>query len=241
MPCHRIHHLRLGRLLMLVAAATIPAAACQGPEAFYRNELHAGAGGFEEPPPGTGGTPMGTGGAPTGTGGMAMGTGGMLRGTGGMAMGTGGIRGTGGTAMGTGGMRGTGGMTLPGTGGAMDAGTDGKMDAGTDGTTGTTPCAGLCAASTMIKTFTVMAGTTYNVSSVGTTAEACYETKSAVTHANCNNLSGRTLSVNGGSGHTDTGANPNCSNFVLPATRNGGFCFQFSAGMPDYAAFSVYY
>jgi hypothetical protein len=95
----------------------------------------------------------------------------------------------------------------------------------------------LCAASAIQTPFTVT-GNSYGVSQVGTVDEICYETKSAVTHFNCNNLTGRSLSVNGGTGHT-TDCNGN--NLSLPAARNGGFCFQFTAGQPPYAAFSVFF
>jgi hypothetical protein len=31
-----------------------------------------------------------------------------------------------------------------------------------------------------------------------------------------------------------------CANFTLPAAKNGGYCFHFSAGLQSYAGFSVF-
>jgi hypothetical protein len=235
-----------GRCLFFAASVFLTAWGCQGPDAFYRNQdasVLKGTGGSDH---GTGGA-TGTGGiAGTGTGG-ATGTGGEPTGTGGRATGTGGIAttGTGGRTTGTGGVAvtGTGGMVVvTGTGGMVVVTGTGGMVAGTGGVVGTTPCAGICDPSTTIVEFTVAVGKNYNSPNPVPLTEACFETTSGIMHANCSNLTGRTMIVNGGATVHATGMSPDtCANFVLPAPVNGGFCFQFTAGSPNYAAFSAYY
>ena len=235
---------------------------CQGPEEFFRADDDGGLSGFGGSPPGTGGD-TGTGGFVTGTGGIEAtggitGTGG-IRGTGGRATGgitgtggraTGGITGTGGTATGgitgTGGRRGTGGVTgaagARGTGGITGAagskGTGGITGAagaratggatGAAGSTGTGPCAGLCDSPTKFTT------ESYSSGNVGTGA-ACFETTASIQGGNCSNVTApRTFSVNG---KVETcGQNwPS-----LPAKIDGGYCFEFTAGTPDFSAFTTF-
>jgi hypothetical protein len=236
--------------------------ACQGPDEFFRAGDDGGLSGFGGSPVGTGGV-TGTGGIEatggvTGTGGRATGgvtgtggthtggvtgtggtaTGGITgaagtRGTGGLT-GTAGTRGTGGLT-GTAGTRGTGGLTgtagTRGTGGLTGtAGTRGTGGTtGGAGATGTGPCAGLCDNPT---TFTTAS---YSSGNVGTGA-ACFETTASILGGNCSNVSApRTFSVNG---KVETcGQNwPT----PLPAKIDGGYCFQFSAGTPDFSAFTTF-
>lgn len=257
----RVPMINLGRLLLLATAFALAAWGCQGPDAFYRDDaghLDEGVGGHSvgvggtqgEGGAGTGGMEMGTGGMTMtmGTGGMAMGTGGRTTGVGGGAMGTGGkVTGTGGKVTGTGGMvAGTGGM-VTGTGGKATGtggkatGTGGKvagtggMVTGTGGATGTTPCSGLCAAGITVTEFTVTSMTAYGSGNFNTANALCYETTDQPTRGNCSNFNSRTLSING----TDVTAM--CSLYTVPAARNGGFCFQVSAGTETFASFSTYY
>ncbi len=192
----------------------------------------AGSGGRGTGGSGTGGAATGgrgTGGAGTGgrgTGGM--GTGG--QGTGGAATGgrgTGGV-GTGGAS--TGG-RGTGGSATggSGTGGAATGGR-GTGGAGTGGSTGTNPCAGLCASPIVFTTATYQA-------TLGTIA-TCHETVASPQGGNCGNfVAPRSFSVNGAvQTICTTGGNwPS-----LPAKRNGGYCFQSTMGDHSYAYFGTF-
>jgi subtilisin family serine protease len=93
------------------------------------------------------------------------------------------------------------------------------------------PCAGLCTNPTII---TVGSGG-YGSGSIGT-GSTCYQTTSVVRGGNCGNfVSPRTLSVNG---VQETCNNQNWSS--LPATRNGGYCLQTTAGNYSYAYFTLY-
>jgi hypothetical protein len=253
--------LRTGLLRGLAAVALIGGLliACQGPDEYFRNgESVNGSGGDGTDTGGTPGTGGGTGGIRA-TGGTP-GTGGQRPGTGGIRA-TGGTPGTGGTIVtgaagrtgtgaagraGTGGRTGTGGLLgtagtrgeagRAGTGGLFGgggrtgtAGTFGRAGAsGTAGSTGTGPCAGLCDMPIEIKT------TTFTSGNVGTGA-ACYETTQNIMGGNCSNVPApRTFSINGKA--------VSCagSNFTLPAKINGGYCFEFSAGTPDYSAFTTF-
>jgi hypothetical protein len=83
-----------------------------------------------------------------------------------------------------------------------------------------TPCAGLCSSP-------VVFTTSFPSGNLGTGA-TCHETTSNLQGFNCGNFaSGRTFRVN------NVLATCNYSNQALPAKRNGGYCFQASAG--DYA------
>ncbi len=242
---------------------------CQGPDEFLRADEDAGLSGFGGSPLGTGGD-RGTGGFGVGTGGIEAtggitGTGGRatggITGTGGIRA-TGGIIGTGGSATGgiTGaaGRRGTGGLTgaagARGTGGLMGAagarGTGGLMGAagrrgtggltgaagargtggitGAAGSTGTGPCAGLCDSPTKFTT------ESYSSGNVGTGA-ACFETMASIQGGNCSNVTApRTFSVNG----TVETCGQNWPS--LPAKIDGGYCFEFSAGSPEFSAFTTF-
>ena len=92
------------------------------------------------------------------------------------------------------------------------------------------PCSGLCNNPT---TFTVSGA--YNSGNLGTGA-TCYQTTSPVTGGNCGNfLSPRALSVNG------VQKTCNAVNWSsLPAARNGGYCFQTTAGNYSYAYFALF-
>jgi len=217
---------------------------CQPPDTFLRSGSggqvgsgqggvglggHTGTGGAT----GLGGT-NGIGGA-TGTGGGAgaagrTGTGGgtgVAGTTGAGGRGTGGVVGAGGTPDGGAPDRaGAGGMI--GTGGA--AGADAGSDADSGSVGGTGPCAGLCA-NPIIITMVQLPSTNQ-----GTDA-TCYE--STLTHqgGNCGNfMAPRTFSINGT-------VIPICTsggNFSLPARVNGGYCFQSSAGQPQFAYFGLF-
>jgi hypothetical protein len=166
----------------------------------------------------------GTGGL-TGSGGRA--TGGMTgRGTGGIT-GAAGRRGTGGIT-GAAGQRGTGGFT--GSGGRATGGMTGAAGSrGTGGSTGTGPCAGLCDTPTKFTT------ENYSSGNVGTGA-ACFETTADIQGGNCSEVPApRTFSVNG---KVETCAGGNWPS--LPAKVDGGYCFQFSAGTPDYSSFTTF-
>ena len=181
---------------------------------------------------GTGGSATG---GITGTGGRA--TGGFTgaagaRGTGGLT-GAAGARGTGGLT-GAAGRRGTGGFTgaagARGTGGLTGAaGTRGTAGTtGAAGSTGTGPCVGLCDSPTKFTT------EGYSSGSVGTGA-ACFETTASIQGGNCSNVTApRTFSVNG---KVETcGQNwPS-----LPAKLDGGYCFEFTAGSPDFSSFTTF-
>jgi hypothetical protein len=239
--------------------------ACQGPEEFFRSD-DAGVPGFGGSALGAGGD-FGTGGG-TGTGGIEA-TGGItgaggratggITGTGGRATGgirgTGGLTGTGGRATGgitgaagergTGGItgaagrRGTGGLTgaagergtggFTGGGGRATGGTTGSAGSrGTAGSTGTGPCAGLCDSPTKFTT------ESYSSGNVGTGA-ACFETTASIMGGNCSNVTApRTFSVNG----KEETCGQNWPS--LPAKIDGGYCFQFTAGTPDYSAFATF-
>ncbi len=163
---------------------------------------------------GTGGTHTG---GVTGTGGRA--TGGFT-GTGGTH--TGGVTGTGGRA--TGGFTGTGGRATGGvTGGGGKAGGSGAA-----GAVGTGPCAGLCTDPTEITTKSFSSG------SVGTDA-VCFESKVAIQGGNCSNVTApRTFSING----KVEACGQNWPS--VPAMVNGGYCYEFTAGQPDYSAFTTF-
>lgn len=91
-----------------------------------------------------------------------------------------------------------------------------------------TPCGGLCTGPT------VFAGPSYNSGNLGTGAR-CFETTANLIGANCGNFaSGRTFEVNG------TTVTCNGGNISLPAKRNGGYCFEASAGNEAWAYFSTW-
>jgi hypothetical protein len=74
----------------------------------------------------------------------------------------------------------------------------------------------------------------YSSGNVGTGA-ACFETTASIQGGNCSNVTApRTFSVNG---KVETcGQNwPS-----LPAKIDGGYCFEFTAGSPDYSAFTTF-
>jgi hypothetical protein len=92
------------------------------------------------------------------------------------------------------------------------------------------PCAGLC---TNPVNFTINGS--YQANNIGTGA-VCYQTTSVIHGGNCGNFaSGRTLSVNGNQ-RTCNGANWSS----VPATRNGGYCIQTTAGNYSWAYFTTW-
>jgi len=128
---------------------------------------------------------------------------------------------------------GTGGMIM-GTGGAvMDAGND--ADGGMVGGTG--PCAGLCANPIPPPGATPTSVPSTN-QGVGAT---CYEVTGTYQGGNCGNfVAPRTFSVNG-TALAVCVATTSGGNFSLPGTRrNGGYCFQASAGDYPYAYFGLF-
>lgn len=92
---------------------------------------------------------------------------------------------------------------------------------------GSTPCSGLCSSPIVFGP-----PASYQSGDLGVGA-VCRETTVALQAANCGNMSGRTFQVNGTS-YTCGG------NITLPATRNGGYCFQASAGGFQYAYFATW-
>jgi hypothetical protein len=97
-------------------------------------------------------------------------------------------------------------------------------------TTGPNPCAGLCDN----PTFITINGN-YQSGNIGT-GTTCFQTTSPVIGGNCGNfVSPRTLKVNG---EVKTCNNQNWS--TVPATRNGGYCIQTTAGNYSYAFFTLW-
>jgi hypothetical protein len=182
-----------------------------------------------------------------GAGGGAGGSVGQAPGGSGEAAGGGGGTPTGGAAsggtVGSGGSAGMAGSAGPGTGGAGGgsagsaggskgggAGGDGASTGagGAGGAVGSNPCAGLCTNPI------VFPMKSYSSGNLGTAA-TCHETTASITSGNCTNFTSRTFKVNGTAMPT-SGANwP-----TVPAKRNGGYCFQASAGTPDFAAFVTF-
>jgi hypothetical protein len=65
--------------------------------------------------------------------------------------------------------------------------------------------------------------------------EVCYETSANLTSGNCGGfVRPRTLSIN------DTTMSCSGSSWSLPAKRNGGYCFNSSAGQDSWAWFSTW-
>jgi endoglucanase len=91
---------------------------------------------------------------------------------------------------------------------------------------GTSPCSGLCSPATLITS------ASFNSGNLDTSA-TCHETSAPISGGNCGNMAGRTFKING--------TTVNCGgNFVPPAKRNGGYCFQASAGGYSYAYFGTW-
>jgi hypothetical protein len=90
------------------------------------------------------------------------------------------------------------------------------------------PCASLCSP------VTVFAGPNYQSGNLGTSA-TCHETPASLAGIQCGNFDvGRTFRING------TTVNCTGGGVTLPAKRNGGYCFQASAGTPAWSYFSTY-
>jgi hypothetical protein len=182
---------------------------------------------------GSGGTSGGgSGGAGSGGragSGGAVGSGGQLgsggSGTGGRLAGSGGGSGTGGRLAGSGGASGTGGRV--GTGGA-NSGSGGAGSGGRAGTGGVTgrPCDGLC-----------VNPVPYQIGAISDdlgTGATCHEAVGTIQGLYCSNfVPPRTLTVNGQEISCSTGR-------PVPAPRNGGYCFQTTAGDRPYATFGAY-
>jgi len=92
---------------------------------------------------------------------------------------------------------------------------------------GSTPCSGLCTSPV------VFAGNNYNSGALGLSA-TCHETTANLQGANCSNFTGRTFKINA------TTLSCNGQNVSLPAKRNGGYCFQASAGSPAWSSFATF-
>ena len=96
------------------------------------------------------------------------------------------------------------------------------------GGTTNTPCSSLCASPTPF------AGPSFSSGSLGATAK-CFQTVANLNGSNCGNFAnGRTFRVNN--------VPVTCSggNITLPAKRNGGYCFQASAGDFPWAYFTTW-
>ncbi len=95
---------------------------------------------------------------------------------------------------------------------------------------GSSPCAGICTNPT---SFTL--GSSFQSGNLGTAA-VCYQTTSVVHGGNCGNfVSPRSLTING------TTEACNSGNWAsIPAAKNGGYCFQISAGNQSFAFFTAF-
>ena len=150
------------------------------------------------------------------------GTGGGGRGGGGGTAGAGGRGGSGGTA-GASGRGGSGGAA--GTGGR--GGSGGMAGAGGAGG-GTAPCSSLCTGPTIFSSQSFQSG------NLGTAA-TCHQTVANLTGANCGNFAaGRVFRIN------DVVTTCNGGNLPLPPKRNGGYCFQSTAGDFPWAYFVTF-
>lgn len=91
-----------------------------------------------------------------------------------------------------------------------------------------TPCSDICSNPTQITT------APYSSGSLGT-GQRCFESTQNFVYGNCEGFaSPRTLAVNG------TALTCNGQRVRLPAKRNGGYCFQASAGQNTWAWFSAW-
>lgn len=92
------------------------------------------------------------------------------------------------------------------------------------------PCAGLCASPI---TFT---STSFQSGNLGTAA-TCHQTTASLTAGNCGNFaSGRTFKIN----NVTQTCTMSYASFTLPSKRNGGYCFQASAGGEAWASFTTW-
>ncbi len=94
---------------------------------------------------------------------------------------------------------------------------------------GTTPCSGLCTSPI------VFTSVNFNSGNLGTAA-TCHQTVANINGGNCGNFSGgRTFRIN------DTLMSCSGGNWPsLPAKRNGGYCFQATAGDFPWAFFVTF-
>lgn len=91
---------------------------------------------------------------------------------------------------------------------------------------GSTPCSGLCSNPTVM--------TSTSVNSTGTSA-ICYEYNGTKSSGNFGNFSStRHFYINGTDKGTSSGS------YTLPATRNGGYCFQSTAGDFAWGYFGIW-
>ena len=113
-----------------------------------------------------------------------------------------------------------------GAGGVAGSGAGGLGGAGTGGGGGSGPCSDLCGDPTSV-------AIRKNSGDLGIEA-TCTEVLGSASGMVCGNfVPPRTLSVNG--------TIVSCTgNITLPAERNGGFCFQATAGQYPYAYFSTF-
>ena len=80
----------------------------------------------------------------------------------------------------------------------------------------------------------------YNAGNLGPGA-TCHETMSTLAGGVCGNFTApRTFTVNGTTMGDCTPSGSGFPTTALNTPRNGGFCFQASAGSPDYAYFGVW-
>jgi hypothetical protein len=94
---------------------------------------------------------------------------------------------------------------------------------------GTGPCADLCD--------NPVAMTAPNYSSGNlTSGERCFESTGSHQGYVCGNMMSRTLTINDATEAVCNGSGQN----NLGAKRNGGYCFQITAGEPPYAYFGTF-
>ncbi|WP_437897088.1 fibronectin type III domain-containing protein [Sorangium sp. So ce124] len=96
------------------------------------------------------------------------------------------------------------------------------------GSGGSAPCSGLCSSPVVFSTQSYQSG------NLGTAA-TCHETLASLQGLNCGNFAaGRTFRIN------NVLVTCNGANVTLPATRNGGYCMQASAGNEPWAYFATF-
>lgn len=176
----------------------------------------------------------GEGGTSTAGNGGTVGENGGDSGIAGAAGGESGSSGSGGASGGNAGSANAGGASgSAGSGGAAGmSGSAGKGGSGGTGGSTAAPCDGICDSPIEISI-----QPTYNSGNLGTGA-TCYElADGAALAGGCQSFeSPRTLRIND---VLSLGCSPTMS-FGLPPARNGGYCFEVSAGLESYASFYVY-
>ena len=142
---------------------------------------------------------------------------------------------TGSTTTGAGGKTGgggSGGTAMLDAGAGMGMGADAMADSGmTNSDSGmtrndggaATPCTGVQNCNNP----TAVASLPFNTTVQATQNQACFEVNQSVTGVNCNNATGRRVSINGTQVAINNGS---CAPGMIPAPRNGGYCVLVNSG-----------